>query len=164
MIIGTLIYVLSKDKKSVLMVHRHKRKTDDQLGFYNGLGGKLEDNETIIDCMHRELFEEANIRATAFSLRGFIHWQGFGQRRENWLGAVFLVEEYEGEPITENPEGTLHFIALSKLYDLPLFEGDHLFLPKVFDKEGELFDALLTYENKTLISGRCTFRGRTEII
>ena len=67
-IIGTLIYVLSKDRRSVLMVHRHKRENDDQLGFYNGLGGKLEDQETIVECMQRELMEEANIKATKFSL------------------------------------------------------------------------------------------------
>jgi len=58
-IIGTLIYVLNRDHSSVLMVHRHKRSTDDQLGFYNGLGGKMEDNETIVECMQRELKEKS---------------------------------------------------------------------------------------------------------
>jgi len=155
-IIGTLIYVLSEDKTSVLMVHRHKRSSDDQLGFYNGLGGKMEDKETLVECMQRELFEEANIRATKFSLRGFVHWEGFGKRAETWMGAVFLVEEFAGALLNENQEGTLEFIPLNKLDNLPLFEGDKAFLSKVFDKEESLFHAFLSYENKKFLHGRCT--------
>lgn len=161
-IIGTLIYVLSKDRQSVLMVHRHKRENDDQLGFYNGLGGKLEDQETIVECMQRELMEEANIKATKFSLKGFVHWAGFGKKRETWLGAVFLVEEYEGEPHGENPEGTLEFVLLKDLYTKPLFEGDRAFLPKVFDPNQELFHAFLSYENTRFLGGRCMQKDLVE--
>lgn len=158
-IIGTLIYVLSKNKDAVLMVHRHKRASDDQLGFYNGLGGKLENGETIIECMQRELMEEANIKPTDFTLKGFVHWEGFGKKRENWLGAVFLVEDYEGDLLQENPEGSLEFVAMDRLYDLPLFDGDKAFLPKVFEKDQPLFHAHLSYDGKIFTGGRCT-RGQ----
>ena len=39
-IIGTLGYICHENK--VLMVHRNKRSTDDHLGKYNGLGGKMD--------------------------------------------------------------------------------------------------------------------------
>ena len=155
-IIGTLIYVLNRDHSSVLMVHRHKRSTDDQLGFYNGLGGKLEDNETIVECMQRELKEEADIQATKFTLKGFVHWEGFGKKNETWMGAVFLVEEYDGIPLKENPEGSLEFIPLKDLFNYPLFAGDAAFLPKVFEKESTLFHAHLRYDNKEFLGGRCS--------
>jgi 8-oxo-dGTP diphosphatase len=161
-IIGTLIYVLSEDEKSVLMVHRHKRQTDDQLGYYNGLGGKMEDGETIVESMQRELMEEANVEAIDFKLKGFVHWIGFGKKRENWLGAVFLVKKFKGQLLSENAEGSLEFIPLDQLHTLNLFDGDAAFLPKVFDESQELFHAYLEYEGANFIKGRCTVGQKTE--
>src|SRR5690606_39087406 len=40
-ILATLGYVLSPDRRRVLMVHRNARPGDQHLGKYNGLGGKL---------------------------------------------------------------------------------------------------------------------------
>lgn len=156
-IIGTLIYVLSPCKKRVLLVHRTKRESDDQLNFYNGVGGKLEDGETILEGMQRELMEEANIRAIDYQMKGIIHWQGFGKRKENWLGHVFLVTQYEGELFSENIEGSLQFFPLKELENLPLFEGDRLFLPHVFAENRNPFFAFLAYDNKTFLKGRISF-------
>jgi 8-oxo-dGTP diphosphatase len=72
------------------------------------------------------------------------------------MGAVFLVEEFTGTLLEENQEGTLEFIPLNKLDNLPLFEGDKAFLSKVFDKEESLFHAFLSYENQKFLHGRCT--------
>ncbi len=40
-VIGTLGYLLSADRKRVLLVHR-SREGDQHAGKWNGLGGKLE--------------------------------------------------------------------------------------------------------------------------
>ena len=39
-ILATLGYVLSPDRRRVLMIHRNVRAGDHHLGKYNGLGGK----------------------------------------------------------------------------------------------------------------------------
>jgi len=39
-IVATLGYVLSPDRREVLMIHRNARPDDQHLGKYNGLGGK----------------------------------------------------------------------------------------------------------------------------
>src|SRR5205809_1448815 len=39
-VLATLGYVLSRDGRRVLLVHRNKRPGDAHLGKYNGLGGK----------------------------------------------------------------------------------------------------------------------------
>jgi S-formylglutathione hydrolase len=60
-IAATLGYVLSPDRKRVLMIHRNARPGDHHLGKYNGLGGKLDPHEDILAGMRREIREEAGI-------------------------------------------------------------------------------------------------------
>jgi len=71
-ILATLGYVLSPDRKRVLMIHRNMREGDHHLGKYNGLGGKLEANEDVVAGMRREIMEEAGIDCLAMDLRGTI--------------------------------------------------------------------------------------------
>ena len=51
----TLAYVTTPDRSRVLLVHRVARESDEQLGKYNGLGGKVEPGEDIVAAMRREL-------------------------------------------------------------------------------------------------------------
>ena len=151
-IIGTLGYILSPDGTQVLLVHRNARKDDEHLGKYNGLGGKLEADEDVMAGMVREIREEAGIECTALKLRGTISWPGFGKNGEDWLGFVFLITAFEGEPHSENPEGTLEWVKLENMYDLPMWEGDRHFLPLVFDGDPRQFHGVMPYKNGEFVS------------
>src|SRR3546814_5601331 len=72
---------------------------------------------------------------TALSLRGTISWPGFGKHGEDWLGFVFVVTAFTGTPLQRNPEGTLEWVAIDRLHELPMWEGDREFLPLVFDDD-----------------------------
>lgn len=145
-IAGTLGYILSPDGKKVLMVHRIARSTDDQLGKYNGLGGKMMSGEDVATCMMREIREEAGIEVTAMTLRGTINWTNFGPKGEDWLGFVFLITAFRGEPWRENEEGPLDWVDLSRLDELPMWDGDRHFLPLVFDGDPRLFHGYMPYD------------------
>lgn len=147
-IAGTLGYILSPDKKRVLMVHRSARPDDAQLGKYNGLGGKMLPREDIAACMMREIREEAGIEVTAMTLRGTVNWTNFGPRGEDWLGFIFLVTAFRGEPRRENEEGPLDWVELSRLNELPMWEGDRHFLPLVFDGDSRLFHGYMPYDRE----------------
>lgn len=125
-IVATLGYVLSPDGGNVLMVHRNARADDQHLGKYNGLGGKLEPLEDIAAGMRREIQEEAGIECLSMQLRGTLNWPGFGKQGEDWLGFVFLVTAFEGEPPPANDEGTLEWVPLSTLMDLPKIGRAHV--------------------------------------
>lgn len=144
-ILATLIYVLSPDKESVLMLQRNKRKDDQHFGKYNGLGGKLERNEDVITGMQRELKEESGLTATNYQLRGTISWPGFGKNGEDWFAFVFLVDEFEGELLVENDEGDLVWVLRDELLELPLWEGDINFLSLVFDQSDKPFYGCMPY-------------------
>lgn len=146
-ILATLGYVLSADRQRVLMVHRNARPDDAHLGKYNGLGGKLEPLEDVVAGMRREILEEAALDCSQLSLRGTISWPGFGKHGEDWFGFVFLITEYLGEAPAENAEGSLEWIAIDRVLDLPLWEGDRQFLPLVFDDDPRAFHGVMPYRD-----------------
>ncbi|WDS36517.1 8-oxo-dGTP diphosphatase [Pseudoxanthomonas sp.] len=151
-IVATLGYVLSPDGKQVLMIHRNARPNDLHLGKYNGLGGKMEPDEDILACMRREIREEAGIECDALHLRGTISWPGFGKHGEDWLAFVFVIDAWSGTPLTSNPEGTLEWVDVDRLLELPLWEGDKHFLPLVFDADPRAFHGVMPYKDGRMLS------------
>jgi 8-oxo-dGTP diphosphatase len=150
-ILATLGYVYSQDRQRVLMIHRNARGDDHHLGKYNGLGGKLEANEDAATGMRREIREEAGIECLDLNLRGTLSWPGFGKRGEDWFGFLFVVTRFSGTPLERNPEGTLEWVALDKVLGLPLWEGDRLFLPLVFDADPRPFHGIMPYSNGRVV-------------
>jgi 8-oxo-dGTP diphosphatase len=146
-IVGTLGYILSPDGGHVLMVHRTARQNDDQLGKYNGLGGKMTPTEDVATCMIREIREEAGIDVTEMRLRGTINWTNFGPKGEDWMGFIFLVTAFAGTPNEKSPEGPLTWVERDRLSELPMWEGDRHFLPLVFDNDPRPFHGYMPYEH-----------------
>ncbi len=144
-IIGTLGYILSPDGSRTLLVHRNARASDQHLGKYNGLGGKMKAGEDVLACMKREIREESGLECLEMRLRGTINWTGFGPEGENWLGFIFLVTAYGGTPWTHNEEGDLAWHPVGSLDSLPMWEGDRLFLPLVFDGDPRVFHGYMPY-------------------
>ena len=149
-IAGTLGYILSEDGKRVLMVHRTAREHDDHLGKYNGLGGKMEPGEDVATCMIREIREEAGIEVTAMNLRGTINWTNFGPKGEDWLGFIFVITAFAGVPRERSAEGPLTWVAVERLGELPMWEGDRHFLPMVFDGDPRPFHGHMPYDRDRL--------------
>ena len=93
-VLTTLGFVVSSDRSRVLMVHRVGRSDDEQLGKWNGLGGKLERDEDVWSAMTRELREEAGIEVVSMRLRGTVSWPGFHRDGSDALGFIFLVDAW----------------------------------------------------------------------
>ena len=146
-VLATLGYVFSPDGRRVLMVHRNARPGDAHLGKYNGLGGKLEPGEDVVAGLRRELREEAEIECDAVRLAGTVSWPGFGKHGEDWFGFIFRVDRFTGTPPAANAEGTLEWIAVEDILSLPLWEGDHYFLPLVFDPAAPPFHGVMPYRD-----------------
>ena len=85
-------------------------------------------------------------------LRGTISWPGFGPNGEDWLGFVFVVTEYSGTAYTSNPEGTLEWVPVEQVMQLPLWDGDRHFLPLVFDADPRSFHGVMPYRDGCMVS------------
>jgi 8-oxo-dGTP diphosphatase len=146
-IIGTLGYILSPDRSHTLLIHRNSRQDDHHLHKYNGLGGKMHPDEDVMSCLRREIREEAGLECDEITLRGTINWTGFGAQGENWLGFIFRIERFSGVPNCSNEEGTLSWVPVDSLDDLPMWEGDRYFLPLVFDADPKIFHGYMPYRD-----------------
>ncbi len=146
-ILATLGYLLSPDGRRVLLVHRNRRPGDAHLGKYNGLGGKLDAGEEVVACLRREIREEAGLECDEIVLRGTISWPGFGKGGEDWFGFIFRVDRWHGTPLAENPEGTLEWVEVERILELPLWEGDRFFVPLVFERTEKQFHGVMPYRD-----------------
>jgi 8-oxo-dGTP diphosphatase len=158
-ILATLGYVLSPDGRRTLLVHRNRRRSDAHFGKYNGLGGKLEAGEDVVAGMMREVREEAGIDCDRLVLRGTISWPGFGKHGEDWFGFIFRIDAWHGEPLAENAEGTLAWIDVDRVLELPLWEGDRYFLPLVFARDDRQFHGVMPYRDGKPLGWSCHWLG-----
>ena len=159
--VGTLAYLWDRAHDRVLLIRRNARPSDDHYGKVNGLGGKLETGESVIEGLRRELREDATVELTSFCLRGTITWSNFGPQRENWLGFVFLVDGWTGTPPSSNPEGDLEWAdrrhllaACDDAASVPaaiarkfhMWPGARYFVPLVFDDDPRPFHGTMPYD------------------
>jgi 8-oxo-dGTP diphosphatase len=161
-ILATLGYVLSEGGSQVLMLRRDRRLDDLHFGKYNGLGGKLEAGEDVAAGMKREVREEAGLECLSLRLRGTVSWPGFGKDGEDWFGFVFVIDRWQGAALTENAEGTLTWLPVARILDLPLWDGDRHFLPLVFDNAIGQFHGVMPYRHGRPVSWQYTILGKSE--
>ena len=149
--LATLCYV-RKDGQT-LMIHRIKRAGDMHAGKWNGLGGKLESGETPEECAIREVFEESGLHVRNPRLRGFLTFPAFA-KEEDWYAFVFTITDFEGILI-DPEEGHLAWIPDKKITELPLWEGDQIFLPWL-DRD-DFFSAKFVYRAGRLVEHTVIF-------
>lgn len=143
--IATLCY-LKKDGRT-LMLFRNKKKNDMNGGKWIGLGGKLIDGETPEECAIREIKEESGYIAKNLELKGILTFPAF-DGYDTWYVFLYLVKEFEGE-MKDCPEGTLKWIDDKDLFDLPMWEGDKIFL-RWLNTKG-IYSAKFIYKNEKFI-------------
>lgn len=123
----TLCFVRHDD--SVLLMKRgpHKRVFPNR---YNGLGGHIEKYEDPYSSALREIREESGLAVYNLRLRS-IHNIDAGATGGILL-FVFTAWSLSLSINANSPEGTLHWIPLSKIYELELVEDLPYILPKIF--------------------------------
>jgi 8-oxo-dGTP diphosphatase len=151
-VLATLAYVLSPNGLSTLLMHRNKRPDDIHYGKYVGLGGRLERDEHITDGAIREIQEESGLVATGLSLRGTVSWPGFGKGGQDWFGFVFRVDSFTGQAHGGNQEGTLQWVPIKDLPQMPMWKSDFEWLPMVFDADPRQFHGVMPYHEGEMVS------------
>ena len=141
----TLCYLERGDE--YLMLHRIKKKNDENHDKWIGVGGKFEAGESPEDCMHREIFEETGFTVTDYRYRGIVTF--VSDIYETEYMHLFTVTDWTGEA-RECDEGELAWIKKQKLFDLTLWQGDRIFL-KLLQEDVPFFSLKLTYHGDELM-------------
>ncbi|WBW99645.1 NUDIX hydrolase [Oceanirhabdus sp. W0125-5] len=122
--LGTLCYIEHDGK--ILLLKRNKKENDVHEGKWIGLGGKIEQGESPVECIIREVEEESGLKILDPKLRGILTFPKFKDNID-WYVFLYTATEFSGELI-DSPEGHLEWIEKDKVLEMPTWEGDLIFL------------------------------------
>lgn len=142
----TLCYI-ENERGDYLMLHRTKKEHDLNEGKWIGVGGKFEPGETPEECLLREVYEETGLTLTNYRFRGIVTF--LSNEWESEYMHLFTADKYEGT-LRECSEGELAWIPKKDIFQLELWEGDHIFLRELIENH-QFFTLKLSYEGDTLV-------------
>jgi len=146
-ILATVCHIL-KGQKLLL-----QKKSKGLFGAdkWNGVGGKIKQDETPEETVKREVFEETGLKIMNIQSHGILNFY-FGDRKElDWIVHVFSTKSFEGKP-RPSKEGVLRWFAFKEIPYNEMWQDDRHWLPLLlmgnkfegnfyFDQEGkELLD------------------------
>ncbi len=141
----TLCYI--ERGREYLMLHRVKKAIDENKDKWIGIGGKFREGESPEDCLLREVREETGLVLTRWRYRGIVTFVS-----DEWgteYMHLFTADTWEGEIHTDCDEGVLDWIDRDALLQLPIWEGDKIFL-RLLEEDAPFFSLKLRYEGDRL--------------
>ncbi len=143
---NTTLVHLERDGK-YLMLHRVKKEHDENHDKWVGIGGKFEPGESPEDCALREVREETGLTVRSWAYRGIVTFVS-----DEWgteYMHLFHSADFEGS-VKDCDEGVLEWVDKQALYDLPIWEGDKIFL-RLLDEDRPFFSLKLRYQGDRLM-------------
>ena len=141
----TLCYLEQGDR--YLMLHRTKKENDENHDKWIGVGGKFEDGESPEDCVKREVLEETGLTLTSYRYRGIVTFVSDVYPCEYMH--LFTADGWTGEEKVCD-EGELAWISKRDFRNLPMWEGDRIFLD-LLDQNAPFFSLKLVYHGERLV-------------
>ena len=140
----TLCYLERGDE--YLLLHRTKKKQDENRDKWIGVGGKFEDRESPEDCMLREVLEETGLTVTSYRYRGIVTFVSDCFPTEYMH--LFTANGWTGtEQVCD--EGDLAWMKKRDFASLPMWAGDRIFLD-LLERDVPFFSLKLVYRGEVL--------------
>ncbi len=143
--LNTTLCYIEQDGK-YLMLHRVKKKNDINHDKWIGIGGKFEELESPEDCLLREVKEETGLTLTRWRYRGIVT---FVADQDPQFMHLYTANGFTGQ-IKTCDEGNLEWIDKKQLLELPIWEGDKIFL-RLLDEDAPFFSLKLVYDGDGLM-------------
>lgn len=130
-----------------LMLHRIKKENDLNRDKWIGIGGKFEDKESPEECNLREVYEETGLTLKDAEYRGIVTF--VSDKWETEYMHIFYSDSFSGK-IKDCDEGVLEWVKKERLFSLPIWEGDKIFL-RLLEENVPFFSLKLEYMGDTLL-------------
>lgn len=130
-----------------LLLNRNKKKNDENGGKWIGVGGKCEEGESPEDCVRREVREETGLSLTRWRYRGLITF--VSDVYETEYMHLFTSDGFLGTLAGDCAEGELAWVEKQAAANLPMWEGDRIFL-RFIEQDAPFFSLKLVYQGDRL--------------
>ncbi|GGA16722.1 7,8-dihydro-8-oxoguanine triphosphatase [Paenibacillus marchantiophytorum] len=154
---GLYTMCLVQDENKILLLNR-----PDKLGFpgYIGPGGKVDFPESLTEGAVRELREETGLSAKPEDLI-FKGIDEYVVPKTNYRYMVFnyLVKNFEGELLSNPPEGELHWVDIDEAIKLPMQSWFKRRLPLFFEKGTFEISVVWDEDSKSSIEDKLRLLG-----
>lgn len=115
-------------------------------------GGHVEKVESITESVIREAKEETNLDIENIKYVGMISWYDI-DNNDRIIGFLYETDDFSGELIKENVEGTLEFIDYEELKNM---DGHSDSMGEIFAiYDGEYSEIVLYYEDNKCVKKEC---------
>ena len=115
-------------------------------------GGHVEKVESITESVIREAKEETNLDIENIKYVGMISWYDMGND-DRIVGFLYETDDFSGELIKENVEGTLEFIDYQEFKNM---DGHSDSMGEIFAiYDGEYSEIVLYYEDNKCVKKEC---------
>lgn len=123
-----MIYDRNNNK---VLVQNRKSKTWSGITFP---GGHIENGESIVDSVIREIKEETGLTISNLESCGIIDWYN-NKTNERYLVFNYRTECFTGELLESTSEGEVFWVDKNQLYNLELSEGLEERIPMFFENK-----------------------------
>lgn len=169
----TTLCLLKRDNEILLAM----KKRGFGEGKYNGVGGKIEKNETPEEAMIRETQEEINVTPLEYEKVGLIEFDEYYKgNKQNLIFHLYIIYDWEGTPC-ESEEMKPKWFSIDNIPYDKMFPDDKYWLPLIlegkkirayfkFDKDWNLLSKNIYDLNKNLtivIDGQAGSCGKGKI-
>lgn len=137
----------------ILLLNRNKKPT---MGMWNGVGGKIEDNETPYEGVIRETFEETGIQLHSVTYKGNVIFKDKDELEDSDGMYVFLADlpdEVHIDTPLNTDEGILEWKSMDWILDddnRGVISNLKRYLPRLLKDENNLEHTFI-YDNHTII-------------
>jgi 8-oxo-dGTP diphosphatase len=131
----------------LLMLQKPRR------GWWVAPGGKVETGESLMEAVMREFKEETGITLLQPALRGVftVLLQENQEFKDHWMLFTFYAESFSGTLQADSEEGRLEWVSIDSVKDLPMAEGDRIFLQHIL-------------HSNTLLTGKFTYTPEYQLL
>ncbi len=144
----TICFIRKGDKLLLL-----NREYPLWMGCWNGVGGKLEPNETPHECAIREVFEETDIKVSDIIFKGTVTWEVDGTLAGGMYAFVAEVpEDFSYDTPRKTYEGILDWKDTTWVLNpenTGIVTNIPLFLPKMLNDD-KIYEHRCFYKGKVL--------------
>ncbi|MDU2132227.1 8-oxo-dGTP diphosphatase [Finegoldia magna] len=115
-------------------------------------GGHVEKVESITESVIREAKEETNLDIENIKYVGMISWYDI-DNNDRIIGFLYETDDFSGELVKENVEGTLEFIDYEELKNM---DGHSDSMDEIFAiYDGKYSEIVLYYEDNKCVKKEC---------